>query len=104
MFSVQRDDAEKVTLFDQEHDRLGVLNDLNGIERYSWEVQYRQATRYRFIDPTNVVGVQNLLRGPRLVRRWSPEGDPRARAGFWHTDSLVSLFPGSYAGAARLPE
>ena len=102
MLLVQRDEAEHVPRFDQDHNQFGRLNELVRIERACPEVQFRNTAGDWIIDVAPVVGFQNFFRGPGLVRRIRPAPDGRA-PGFWYTNSLVGLRPGANPVAARLP-
>ena len=83
MLLVQRDQAEHMTRFDQDHDQVSGSARTGSDRAPRPEIQFRNATRDRVVDIPTVIGLQHFRRGPGLVRRIRPPPHgwaPRFRA------------------------
>src|SRR5262245_9287258 len=115
MFRVQRDDAEDIHVLIKHDDLRGSLDDLlrEQTQHYSAWNTGGQALPGGIIDASSVVGLQNFLRGPRLVRRSFSSRRPvvgreshsrlRVASTAAHSHTAVRLFPRAARCTASLP-
>src|SRR5262245_54693360 len=104
MLLIQGNDAKHMTRLNKDDHETRSLDELVRIKDTPAQIQFRNTSRDRVIDIASVVGLQNFLCGPRLVRRICSLPNWRPASTFGYTDALIGFGPGSHAIAVGLPD
>src|SRR5215470_8463960 len=104
MLLIQRNYAKHMTRLNEEDDQIRSLDKLIRIEDTPSQIQFRNTSRNRVIDIASVIGLQNFLCGPGLVRRICSLPNWRPASTFGYANALIGFGPRSNAIAVGLPD